>query len=50
MLRLNIIMVMLKMSVRKIKTKEGKQFSSKDYKDFNTDVLYSVKTAMNNIK
>lgn len=33
--------------VRKIKTQEDDQFCPKNYKDFNSNVLYSVKTAMN---
>lgn len=42
-------------SVRKIKTQEGNQFSPKpvffkNYKDFNSNILYSVKTAMNDVE
>lgn len=37
-------------SVRKIKTQEGNQFSPKNYKDFNSNTLYSVKTAMNDME
>ncbi|XP_067206763.1 uncharacterized protein [Linepithema humile] len=36
--------------VRKIKTQEGNQFSPKHYKDFNSNILYSVKTAMNDVE
>ncbi|XP_024879132.1 uncharacterized protein LOC112459328, partial [Temnothorax curvispinosus] len=34
-------------SVRKIKTKDGNQFFPKNYKNFNANVLYTVKTATN---
>jgi len=37
-------------SVCKIKTEEGNQFCPKDYKDFNTNILYSIKTSMNDIE
>lgn len=37
-------------SVRKIKTQEGKHFCPNNCKDFNANVLYSVKTAMNDIE
>ncbi|XP_067210613.1 uncharacterized protein [Linepithema humile] len=36
--------------IRKIKTQEGNQFSPKHYKDFNSNILYSVKTAMNDVE
>jgi len=37
-------------SVRKIKTREGNQFAPENYKDFNWNMLYSVKTAMNDVE
>lgn len=37
-------------SVRKIKTQQGNHFSPKNYKDFNANVLYSVKTSMNDVE
>jgi len=37
-------------SVCKIKTEEGNQFCPKDYKDFNTNILYSIKTSINDIE
>lgn len=36
--------------VRKIKTQEGNQFFPKHYKDFNSNILYSVKTSMNDVE
>jgi len=37
-------------SVLKIKTEKGNQFCPKDYKDFNANILYSIKTSMNDIE
>lgn len=36
--------------VRKIKTSEGNQFSPRHVRDFNSNILYTVKTAMNDVE